>query len=59
MAQFFTDCVHRSREDGKDQGSIQSNTTTYGKVTKTQEHIMRSALSQQVTDRLQGTDKTA
>ena len=38
--------------------------TPYGKVTKTQENMThkktkRSALSQQVTTRLQGTDRTA
>ena len=59
-----TGLASQIREEGKDQESIQSNTTPDGKVTKTQEKITnkrarRSALSQQVTTRLQGTDKTA
>ena len=48
-----------STEEGNDQESIQSR-TTYGKVTKIQEHITykRATLSQQAITRLQGTDKT-
>ena len=53
-----------SREEGEDQESIQSCTIPDGKLTKTQankahKRATRSALSQQVTTRMQGTDKTA
>ena len=58
----------KSKEEGKDQESIQSSTTPYPrhqnrKVTKTQENITykrakRAALSQKVIPRLQENDKT-
>ena len=56
--------IHKSKEEGKDPESIQLNTTTpYGKVTKLKENITytrdkRLAISQQVSTRLQVTDKT-
>ena len=58
----------QSREEGKDQESIQSSTITgmenHGKVAQIQENtthkrVKRSAFSQQVITRLQRTDKTA
>ena len=57
---------HHSKEEGKDQESIQSSTTPDPghHMGKTQENITQKrvakmlALSQQVTTRLQGTDKT-
>ena len=53
---------YESKEEGKDLESIQTSTTSCGKVTKTQENITnkrakRSAISQQVTTMLQETDK--
>ena len=49
-------------EERKDQESIQSSTAPYGKVAKAQENVtyrsaVRSAVYQQVTTRLQDTDK--
>ena len=67
-ANKFLNCENfYSKEEGKVQESIQSITTPdprhHGKVTKTQGNIThkrakRSALSQQMITRLQGTDKT-